>query len=279
MLNRIQTRLAQLSTAERAVGDWVIRHPHEALGQDTRTLAQQIGVSQPTLVRFARSLGCAGYDDFRLKLAQSLGSRPAAAAPPVTLATLAASPDLGTLVRGVFDFSIAALTQLGEQLDEAALARAVALLDGARQVLCLGYGNAATVADDARRRLLRLQLPVSSAAEPTLQALAAAQLGAGDVLLLVSHGGRVPGLLEMTSEVRSRGVATIALTAGASPLAAAVDVALCVDVPDSGDALTPGTAQLAQLLLLDLLALALGQARAAKAIRPPARRPARTARR
>lgn len=279
MLNRIQTRLAQLSTAERAVGDWVIRHPHEALGQDTRTLAQQIGVSQPTLVRFARSLGCAGYDDFRLKLAQSLGSRPAAAAPPVTLATLAASPDLGTLVRGVVDFSIAALTQLGDQLDEAALARAVALLDAARQVLCLGYGNAATVADDARRRLLRLQLPVSSAVEPTLQALAAAQLGAGDVLLLVSHGGRVPGLLEMTSEVRSRGVATIALTAGASPLAAAVDVALCVDVPDSGDALTPGTAQLAQLLLLDLLALALGQARAAKAIRPPARRSARTARR
>ncbi|NRF70428.1 MurR/RpiR family transcriptional regulator [Aquincola sp. S2] len=270
MLNRIQTQLAQLSTAERAVGDWVIAHPTQALEQDTRTLARQIGVSQPTLVRFARSLGCAGYDHFRLKLAQEIAQRPASR-PPVTLATLAASADLDALTRGLFDFSIAALAQVREQLDRAALARAVALLDGGRQVLCFGYGNAASVADDARRRLLRLQLQVSAAAEPSLQALAAAQLGTGDVLLVISHSGQAPGLSEMTSEVRGRGVAVIALTSSAAPLVRLVDVALCLDVPDSGDALTPGTAQLAQLALLDLLTLALASTRAAKATRRAAR--------
>lgn len=269
MLTRTQAQLAQLSNAERQVGEWILAHPQEALHQDTRTLARQIGVSQPTLVRFARSLGCAGFDDFRLELAQEIGSRPEG--PPVTLATIAASSDLDTLCRSLFDFSIAALGQVRDRLDRDALAAAVALLDEARQVLFFGYGNAASVADDARRRFLRLQMLVSAASDPSLQTLAAGQLQRGDVLVLLSHSGLAPGLAELVSTVRGRQVQVLAITTTLSPLAGLADVVLGIDVPDSGDALTPGTAQLAQLTVIDLLALAVASARAAKAARRAAR--------
>lgn len=269
MLTRTQAQLAQLSTAERRVGEWILAHPQEALHQDTRTLARQIGVSQPTLVRFARSLGCSGFDDFRLQLAQDIGSRPQG--PPVTLATIAASADLDALCHGLFDFSIAALGQVRDRLDRSALAAAVAMLDEARQVMFFGYGNAASVADDARRRFLRLQMLVSSAADPSLQALAAGQLQRGDVLVLLSHSGLAPGLAELVSGVRGRGARVLAVTTSLSPLAGLADVALAIDVPDSGDALTPGTAQLAQLAVIDLLVLAVANARAAQAVRRAAR--------
>jgi len=269
VLTRTQAQLAQLSTAERRVGEWILAHPQEALHQDTRTLARQIGVSQPTLVRFARSLGCSGFDDFRLQLAQDIGSRPQG--PPVTLATIAASADLDALCHGLFDFSIAALGQVRDRLDRSALAAAVAMLDEARQVMFFGYGNAASVADDARRRFLRLQMLVSSAADPSLQALAAGQLQRGDVLVLLSHSGLAPGLAELVSGVRGRGARVLAVTTSLSPLAGLADVALAIDVPDSGDALTPGTAQLAQLAVIDLLVLAVANARAAQAVRRAAR--------
>ena len=202
MLTRTQAQLAQLSNAERQVGEWILAHPQEALHQDTRTLAAQIGVSQPTLVRFARSLGCTGFDDFRLQLAQDIGSRPPG--PPVTLATIAASADLDTLCRSFFDYAIAAMGQVRDRLDRPALAAAVALLDGARQVMFFGYGNAASVAEDARRRFLRLQMLVSAASDPSLQALAAGQLQRGDVLVLVSHTGLAAGLGELVAAVRGR---------------------------------------------------------------------------
>ena len=265
MLTRIQAQLAQLSNAERQVGEWILAHPQEALHQDTRTLAAQVGVSQPTLVRFARSLGCTGFDDFRLQLAQEIGSRPEG--PPVTLATIAASADLDTLCRSFFDYALAALGQVRDRLDRAALAAAVALLDGARQVMFFGYGNAASVAGDARRRFLRLQMLVSAASDPSLQFLAAGQLQRGDVLVLLSHSGQAAGLAELVSSVRSRGAAVLAITTSRSPLAGLADVVLGIDVPDSGDALTPGTAQLAQLAVVDLLALAVASARATKAAR------------
>ena len=269
MLTRIQAQLAQLSNAERQVGEWILAHPQDALHQDTRTLARRIGVSQPTLVRFSRSLGCSGFDDFRLQLAQEIGSRPEG--PPVTLATIAASPDLDSLCRSLFDFSIAALGEVRDRLDRSALAAAVALLDEARQVMFFGYGNAASVADDARRRFLRLQMLVSAAGDPSLQALAAGQLQRGDVLVLLSHSGLAPGLTELIHNVRGRGAQVLAITTSRSPLAGLADVVLGIDVPDSGDALTPGTAQLAQLALIDLLALAVANARGAKAARRAAR--------
>ena len=269
MLTRTQAQLAQLSNAERQVGEWILAHPQDALHQDTRTLARRIGVSQPTLVRFSRSLGCSGFDDFRLQLAQEIGSRPEG--PPVTLATIAASPDLDSLCRSLFDFSIAALGEVRDRLDRGALAAAVALLDEARQVMFFGYGNAASVADDARRRFLRLQMLVSAAGDPSLQALAAGQLQRGDVLVLLSHSGLAPGLTELIHNVRGRGAQVLAITTSRSPLAGLADVVLGIDVPDSGDALTPGTAQLAQLALIDLLALAVANARGAKAARRAAR--------
>ena len=269
MLTRTQAQLAQLSNAERQVGEWILAHPQEALHQDTRTLAAQIGVSQPTLVRFARSLGCTGFDDFRLQLAQDIGSRPHG--PPVTLATIAASADLDTLCRSFFDYALTALGQVRDRLDRAALEAAVTLLDDARQVMFFGYGNAASVADDARRRFLRLPMLVSAASDPSLQQLAAGQLQHGDVLVLLSHTGLAAGLPELVSTVRSRGARVLAITTSLSPLAGLADVVLGIDVPDSGDALTPGTAQLAQLAVIDLLAIAVASARAAKAARRAAR--------
>lgn len=269
MLTRTQAQLAQLSNAERQVGEWILAHPQQALHQDTRTLAAQIGVSQPTLVRFARSLGCTGFDDFRLQLAQEIGSRPEG--PPVTLATIAASADLDTLCRSFFDYALAALGQVRDRLDRAALEAAVTLLDDARQVMFFGYGNSASVADDARRRFLRLQMLVSAASDPSLQQLAAGQLQRGDVLVLLSHTGLAAGLPELVSTVRGRGARVLAITTSLSPLAGLADVVLGIDVPDSGDALTPGTAQLAQLAVIDLLAIAVASARAAKAARRAAR--------
>ena len=269
MLTRIQTQLPQLSNAERQVGEWILAHPQEALHQDTRKLAGQIGVSQPTLVRFARSLGCTGFDDFRLQLAQDMGSRPGG--PPVTLATIAASTDLYMVCRSFFDYSIVALSQVRDRLDRGALAAAVRMLDEARQVMFFGYANAASVADDARRRFLRLQMLVSTATDPSLQTLAAGQLQRGDVLVLLSHTGMAAGLAQLVSAVRGRGGRVLAITTSASPLTELVDVGLGIDVPDSGDALTPGTSQLAQLAVIDLLALAVATIRATKAARRAAR--------
>lgn len=261
MLTRIQAQLPHLSKSERLVADWILLNPMAALEQDTRRLAQEIQVSQPTLIRFARSMGCDGFQDFRLSLARSLGA--AKDAPPTTLLSIAESPDLKSLAGKLFEFTAQALLQVHERLDGALLERAVAALDRASRVDFFGFGNAVSVAQDAMRRFMRMEVQVSACADPHLQTLVAGQLRPGDVLMLLSQEGRSPELQRILAIAKARQAVTIALTTHRSPLHEAVDIALGIDIPDSGDALTPGTAQIAQLLVMDLLSIGLAARRSA----------------
>lgn len=61
-----------LSRAEQQVADLV--QPDRFIRLPLSDAAQLASVSEPTVVRFCRSLERAGYPDFKLKLAQSLAS-------------------------------------------------------------------------------------------------------------------------------------------------------------------------------------------------------------
>jgi RpiR family carbohydrate utilization transcriptional regulator len=264
MLTRIQAQLPHLSKSERRVGDWILANPAAALEQDTRSLARQMDVSQPTLVRFARSLGCEGFQDFRMRLARALGT--IGDEPPTTISSIAASPDLESLYHSLFDFTLHALAQVRDSLDAKTLARAIRSLDEASRVTFFGFGNAVNVAHDALRRFMRLEMQVSACTDPHLQALVAAQMRRGDVLVILSQAGRSNDLRQILSTVGAAGVTTMALTTSGSPLQEGAQIPICIDIPDSGDALTPGTAQLAQLLVIDLLAIGVAARRSARIV-------------
>ncbi|ODV10469.1 MAG: glucokinase, partial [Rubrivivax sp. SCN 70-15] len=60
ILGQIRRALPNLSPAERRVADHVLAHPRSALGDPIATIARAADVSQPTVIRFCRSLGCEG---------------------------------------------------------------------------------------------------------------------------------------------------------------------------------------------------------------------------
>lgn len=253
MLTRIEAQLPHLSQAEQRVGQWILGHSRAAIEQDTRSMAAQIGVSQPTLVRFARSLGCTGFHDFRMKLAQALG--PSGRAQPSTLESVAASTDLETLARRLYDFTAHAVVQARDALEPQALAKVIRLLRGASRVLLFGFGNGVGVVQAAVLRFMCLPLQATALTDPHAQQRAAEHLGRGDVLIIVSHDGHEPLVAQAVAAAAQAGAHTVAVTTSGSPLQRQADLAFCIDIPDTGDALTPATAQLAQLALLDLMVI------------------------
>ncbi|MEE2977481.1 MAG: MurR/RpiR family transcriptional regulator, partial [Pseudomonadota bacterium] len=77
---RIRAARPSLSPAERQVADWVLRQPGTVLSLPVAAIAREAGVSQPTVIRFCRSMGCHGLSDFKLRLAQGNAARDAAPA-------------------------------------------------------------------------------------------------------------------------------------------------------------------------------------------------------
>ena len=56
------------------MADHVLLDPAAVMHSSMADLAHVVGVSEPTIVRFCRAIGCLGFQDLKLKLAQSLAA-------------------------------------------------------------------------------------------------------------------------------------------------------------------------------------------------------------
>lgn len=71
---RIGAERKGLSKALRKTADFLLADPADFITTPLRQLSQKVGVSEPTLIRFARLFGFPGMPEFRLALAMSLAA-------------------------------------------------------------------------------------------------------------------------------------------------------------------------------------------------------------
>ncbi|MGN6259899.1 MAG: MurR/RpiR family transcriptional regulator [Ralstonia sp.] len=240
---RIRTARPSLSPAERQVADWVLRQPGTVLSLPVAAIAREAGVSQPTVIRFCRSMGCHGLSDFKLRLAQGNVARDTA---PARIA----SPSGTRVLQNAID----SLTTLQDRFDPRTLDAAVALVDSARRIDLYGFGSSGVVALDAQTKFFRYGIPANAYSDPYLVSMSLNVLQAGDVVIAISKSGALPELQTAVERVRELGVRVIAVTAPDSPLAALADVVLPAGVDDAV-ADRSMVARLLHLALLDALVL------------------------
>ncbi|WP_328997339.1 alpha/beta fold hydrolase [Kribbella sp. NBC_00709] len=104
-LQRIRSALSTLTPAEQRVAERILANPGEAIALSIGEMAQVCGVAQPTVSRFARSVGFDGYPAVRLDIAHDFAndSEPATSdrhpGPAEQIALDAAIPALATALR------------------------------------------------------------------------------------------------------------------------------------------------------------------------------------
>jgi RpiR family carbohydrate utilization transcriptional regulator len=249
LLTTLRSRVDALSKREASVAALVLADPQRVLRLPLDKLAAEATVSQPTVIRFCRSLGCDGLRDFKLRLAASL-----AGGVPYVHADVTAGD--GALAYGpkVIGAAIAALHAARDKFDAGAVERAVELLASSRQLLLFGMGGSGPVALDAQHKFVRLDCPATSTADPLLARMMVSVMAATDLLLLVSNTGRTIATLELAQLARANGVRILALTAPGSPLAAAATLALEIEPAEDVDLYTPMASRIAHLAMIDVLA-------------------------
>ncbi|WP_320068888.1 MurR/RpiR family transcriptional regulator [Micromonospora sp. RTGN7] len=249
VLERINNGLETLRRSERKVADVVLADPHGVVRMTLAELAEAVGVSQPTIVRFANAIGCDGFHDFRIQLAQSV-----ALGIPATQSVIEAQDGTATLVSKVFDFSITSLDHVRRHLDPDALDRTVEAITAADRLIFIGLGASGIVAMDAEQKFPLLGVPCSAPIDTHQQFLAAATSTPTTVLVAISNTGRTASILDTVRVARDRGATVVGITGGPSPLAELSDIALIVESLDNTDVYTPTISRLAQLVVIDTIA-------------------------
>ena len=253
-LERIRDLTKTLTAAESRVAKLTLAQPHAFIQTAVVDIAAQAKVSQPTVVRFCRSMGAAGLRDFKLRLAAALQVKTAASHPSVR-----SGDSIEDLSAKVIDAGVHALQSVAASLDVNVLEQVLSALKQARRVDFVGIGQSALVAQDAKQKFFRFGLHCEAYSDPALQVMSAAQLGKKDLLVLISASGRSPELFDAIKVARAAGAKILSIGAPGSKVDELADWALHARLVDDPDVHLPMLGRLQHLMIVDVLAIAFSQ--------------------
>jgi RpiR family carbohydrate utilization transcriptional regulator len=253
MLDRIKASLPSLAPAEQRVGKLVLQDPRAFANLPVTELADRAHVSKPTVVRFCRSVGYDGLSDFKLKLAGSVSE-----GVPFIHRSVDADDKTSDVTVKVIDNTVAAFLKYRNDASSFALDQAVQVLaethSTGKRIEFYGVGNSGIVAQDAQHKFFRLGMNTIAYSDGHMQVMSASMLGKGDCVVVISNSGRTRDLMDACDIARKRGATTIVITSSGSPLAAAGQIHLTADHPESYDRYSPMVSRLLHLLIIDILA-------------------------
>ncbi|EHR41359.1 MurR/RpiR family transcriptional regulator [Alishewanella jeotgali] len=257
-LLKIKGMLDQLSASERKLADFILDNSNLLRDYSSQQLADAVGISQSSVVKFCQKLGYKGYPDLKLAITEAV----------VTATTLQReAPENNAELSG--------LAQLAEQLQqslwqglrglltinpESRLQQAAKLLQQARQILLAGSAHSAVVAADMQSRLLELGKLALFHSDPAVSLQLARTLPEGSIVLLISDSGENADLLRLEKYAKRRQLQIISLTRfQTSAQSAVADVTLFTLDTATDEHLARLVTQQAQQHLCHLLYLLLCQ--------------------
>ncbi len=250
-----------LPPAERSVAQIVAADYQAATRMTIAELAARAEVSQPTVTRFCRSVGCASFSEFKISLATTL-----TVAAAYLKSERAFDDDTGKLAQRIMTRAANAVRECLDQIDPTVVDKAITALAESRRIDLYGQGGgSAAMIEDAKLRLFRLGLPVSAYADGHQQRMSAATLQQGDGVLAISNSGRSKSVVDAVEIARSFGAATVAITRPGTPLAKAADIVIAMTIAEGEDVLLPTPSRYAHLAVIDTLAAGIAIRLGAKA--------------
>ena len=252
LLEHIARELPSLRRSERRVAAVVAEDPALVVGSTMAAVAQAVGVSEPTVMRFCTSLGFEGFQQFKMALAQTL-----ALGLPSTVSTIARSDTVSELATKVFDHTISSLDRTRRYLDAEALGAAIEAIAGCSSMTVAGLGASAMIALDVEQKAVLFGVPCSVPSDPHQQFMAASMAGPGQVFLVISNTGSTRSIVQVARAASAGGATVIAITGDeSSELAGEADVTLVAKTFEDTDRHTPTVSRIAGLVLVDVLATA-----------------------
>src|SRR3982751_5556734 len=217
IISVIKQAAPSLRPSERRVAEAVLADVNFALHCANGELARRAGVSEPTVTRFSRAIGCAGVRELKVKLAQSLVVGRIYLETPPSVGDNQGKP---TLWQVILDDIHRAINTAERQLVIPDFERASEAIASCDKLVTFGVGGGSTMAaNEAMNRFFRLGVAVSNYSDGQLMRMVAATLGKRDVVLAISTTGKPREIVDAATVAREYGTTVIAITKPNSPLA------------------------------------------------------------
>ena len=249
VLERLRALRADLPPTARRIADYLVDHAADVVHMSVTEVAERTGSSEGSVVGLCQQVGAKGVQQVKIALARDLVQ-------PVQFIheDLGQKDDLSAVVSKIFNSGLQAMRDTMNVLSVPDLARAVAAIRKAKRVEVFGIGSAATIAEDANYRLLRIGIDSRVSVDSHIQAITASLCTAKSAVLTVSHSGSTIETLTATRLAKEAGATTIVVTNyGRSPILEHADIVLNTMARETQFRTEAMTSRIAQLAVIDAL--------------------------
>ncbi len=253
IINKVKALAHSSNQNENKISNFIISQQFDLSQYSATKVGAQLGISDSSVIRYAKSLGCSGFPDFKLKLAALSPS-----AEQTAVSSVYAEIEHSDSTRLIIEKSKSLFTSKIEQslglMDAETIDRCAKTLVEANKILLSGIGTSALVAADINHKLIRAGFNVQFNQDYHIQIVQASLLKENDVLIAVSARGDTQEVLAAIDRARANGAKIISLTRyGKGKVAQLSDFVIPFDYSEEHTQLGMVTPQLLQMIAFDVL--------------------------
>ena len=263
IITRLQMVGQDGTKSDKRLASLVLSEPDFTSKAAISDIAARVGVSEPTVTRFCRNLGCDGLRDFKIYLAQAIaiGGQYLSAEP------LNRDQREQRIASTISEAAITAIQRVADTLDMGVVVAVAEQIAGAGNVLCFGSGGISSMmAMEMQNRLFRLGLPVMGQVDGQLQRMYAATASRNTVVIAFSVSGFARSIIDAVEVAQQYGASTVAVTAPESRLANLAHTVIQYQPLEDGNLYKPTSSRFAVLAIVDMIATIVAETRGPKVL-------------
>jgi len=200
-----------LTPSARRISEFVLASPAEVTKLSIAELSHTANVGEATIIRFCRTLGFKGFQDFKMELAIELSSQ--GHNEKSILDTDVTPEDDAELIGQKLQNTInSVLSETLNLLSFETLETVAEQIRSSRAVYFFGVGSSGITAEDAKNKFMRIGYNVDALTNNHFMYMKASLLQPGDLAIGISHSGSSIETAKALQLAKESGATTVALT-------------------------------------------------------------------
>lgn len=262
IISSLESIMPFLSSKEKTLGEYVLMHRHEILSLTLKDLSLKAQISEATVIRFARKLGCEGYSDFKLSLSANLSAEYYNGNSDLILDKILPTDSSDSVLKKMGAFVITSVQSTIDIIDSTELDKAIKLIQETslnhHNIYLSGMGASSTLVKQLQIKLMRLDIPVIYYEDVHLQLESNLNMVENDLLICFTTLGKSVQSHQFIDIANKKKAKIILITQfGNQELANKATVTLFGSAVENNLRLASHTALIVQSLIVDTLFLTL----------------------
>ena len=209
----VRSRYREFRPSEQKAADIILNEDKRILDWTIEEFAQAAGVSQPTVIRFARALGLKGYRELKNKVLEEYARKKEEPDPAEILNYPVQKEDrIVDIPAKVIMTNIRHLEEVLKALSSYEFVRAVNALEKAENISVYAVENSSCTAEDFATKMTYIGKQVYFNKDGYMQKVNAKNLTERDVAIGISHTGQSRHTVDALRCAKESGAMTIAIT-------------------------------------------------------------------